>query len=113
MTKEAIKKNIEESLNRNGFTFGYIYSDWMPVVRQSNYDYAGITFMSTMEYDTEAGMLIERITCQSRVCRINPTANVVELLDAADQITRAAKVMAEINAMGMAIRTSIPVKEAQ
>ena len=113
MTKEAIKKNIEETLNRNGFTFSYIYCDWLPIVSQSSNDYAGISFMSTMDYDMAAGMLIERITCQSRVCHINPTATVEELMAAADQITRAAKVMSEINAMGMTIMTSIPVKEAK
>ena len=113
MTKEAIKKTLEETLTRNGFAFNYIYCDWLPIVIQSSDDYAGISFMSTMDYDMEAGMLIEKITCQSRVCHINPTATVEELIAAAEQITRAAKVMSEINAMGLAIMTSIPVKEAR
>ena len=113
MTKEAIKKNIEEALNRNGFNFSYIYCDWLPIVPQNSYDYAGITFMNIADYDMEAGMLIERITCQARVCRCNPKADADELLAAADQITRAAKVMSEINALNMSIRTGIPVKEAK
>ena len=101
MTKEAIKATLEEIITRYGFSFEYYSHTWLPVVTQSNDDYAGINFTESWDFDCDAKTCTTTISCQSRVCRMGSTPSVTELLEAAKQIERAAQLMEEVNALGL------------
>ena len=101
MTKEEIKTTMEDIITRYGFSFEYQSHTWLPVVPQNSDDYAGIIFTESWDFDAEAKSCTTSISCQSRVCRMGSTPSVTELLEAADQISRAAQLMEEVNALGL------------
>ena len=101
MTKETIKATLEEIIIRHGFTFEYLNHTWLPVVRQTNEDYAGITFQEHWDFNREEMSCTTTITCQSRVCQMGSNPSYMELVNAADQISRAAQLMLEVNTLAL------------
>ena len=101
MTKEAICKTLEEIITRYGFTYTYSSFSTLPMVDQSSNDCAGILFREHMDLDIEARTCTTSIIAEARVCRMGGSDSYDELLAAADQITRAAELMREVNALGL------------
>lgn len=98
MTREEIKIALEQTISVHGFPFEYTrWSGWLPNIPQYDNDYIGVTINDNIDYDCKYDDRESRITAQARVCRMNSNSDSAELLKAADQIHRGAKLMDAIN----------------
>ena len=101
MTKQEINSRLEQAITKHGFTFDYHRYSWMPVVPQTDKTFASINIMSRLSYGAEKQVLIESIYCEAHICQMGGMPTSADLLKVADEITRAAALMDEINAMGL------------
>ncbi len=101
MTKEAIKTTLEEIITRYGFSFEYQNHTWLPVVQQTNKDYAGIIFQEHWDFDSEARTCTTSIICQARICQMGGNPDYADMMRAAQQISNAANLMQEVNALAL------------
>ncbi len=101
MTKENICKALEQIITQHGFTYTYTSSSWLPMVNQTNDDYAGITFREHYEFDQEHRSCTITITCQGRVCRMGGNDTFDDLMRAAEQIKNAACLAQLVNDKAM------------
>ena len=101
MTKETIRATLEEIITRHGFTFEFMSHTWLPVVRQTNEDYASILFQEHWDFNSEDKSCTATITCQARVCQMGSNPSYLELIHAASQINSAAQLMREVNTLAL------------
>ena len=107
MTKQEINSRLEQAITKHGFTFEYCRYSWTPIVPQTNHSYACINILTTLDWNKEHKELLEFIRCQAAIGQMGGQPTSADLLQAADEITRAAALMDEINAMGLVHEESL------